>query len=206
MAGRLLTGIVLAALVGLVIGVAMARREWVERLLRPIMSFLLPIPPLIWTLIVYIWFEQGNPQKVGSYSVNIFIVAFAAALPAISTIWSGLKATFVQAAVQEKISLWKTIIPLSLPLTLSGLRIGLPRAIAALLAVEGYGYISGGISVVIFESKDVMDISFLMVIIATLAAIVLFLDKIVFQGLEWLVVRKRGMREVKVSVPPHTFF
>ena len=89
---------------------------------------LLPIPALAWSPILVLWFGLGN-------TTMIFITAFAAALPAISSTWTGVKTInpiWIRAAQSmnaEGMTLfWKVIFPGSLPFILSGIRIGLARA------------------------------------------------------------------------------
>jgi len=194
-AWRILVGMAIATVVGVTIGIGMGRISWFERLMVPILSMLLPIPALAWSPILVLWFGLGN-------TTMIFITAFAAALPAISSTWTGVKTVnpiWIRAATSmnaEKMTLfWKVIFPGSLPFILSGIRIGLARAWRAGVAGEMVAASDWGLGYSIFDSREDLDTAFMLVGIACIALVGFVMEKFIFEKIEKVTVVKWGMME-----------
>jgi NitT/TauT family transport system permease protein len=63
---RLGAGFLIAALIGVLLGIAMGRRQWVEDTLLPIVTFLYPIPGLAYAPLFVLWFGLGDaPTHLG---------------------------------------------------------------------------------------------------------------------------------------------
>ena len=192
-AWRILVGIAIAMVVGVGIGIAMGRVLWVEKLMNPYLSMLLPIPALAWSPIVLLWFGLGN-------TTMIFITAFAAALPAISSTWTGVKTVnpvWIRAAKSmnaEGMTLfWKVIFPGALPFIMSGFRLGLARAWRAGIAGEFVAASDWGLGYAIFDSREELDTAFMLVGVATIALVGFIMEKLMFEKIEKVTVVKWGM-------------
>ena len=194
-AWRIMIGMLIAGFVGIAIGIAMGRIGWFEKFMIPILSMLLPIPALAWSPILVLWFGLGN-------TTMIFITAFAAALPAISSTWTGVKTInpiWIRAAQSmnaEGMTLfWKVIFPGSLPFILSGIRIGLARAWRAGIAGEMVAASDWGLGYAIFDSREDLDTAFMLVGIAAIALVGFVMEKFIFEKFEKVTVVKWGMME-----------
>lgn len=192
-AWRILVGTLIATVVGISVGIAMGRILWVEKLMVPYLSMLLPIPALAWSPILVLWFGLGN-------TTMIFITAFAAALPAISATWTGVKTVnpiWIRAARSMNADgmtlFWKVIFPGSLPFVLSGIRIGLARAWRAGIAGEMVAASDWGLGYAIFDSREDLDTAFMLVGVATIAVVGFVMEKFMFEKLEKVTVVKWGM-------------
>jgi ABC-type nitrate/sulfonate/bicarbonate transport system permease component len=133
------TGIVIAF--GIIVGIAMGRNQWVENLISPTLRILLPIPAIGMVPILVVWLGTGN-QAV------IFIIALAATLPIIAATWDGAKATKPNPANPIQSLTDSETIPSGdgtfsalLPSVLSGIRIGLARGRAGVIAGEAFAKI-----------------------------------------------------------------
>ena len=194
-AWRIMVGMAIATVAGISIGIAMGRVAWFERLMVPILSMLLPIPALAWSPILVLWFGLGN-------TTMIFITAFAAALPAISSTWTGVKTVnpiWIRAArsmdARGMTLFWKVIFPGALPFILSGIRIGLARAWRAGIAGEIVAASDWGLGYSIFDSREDLDTAFMLVGIACIALVGFMMEKFIFEKLEKVTVVKWGMME-----------
>lgn len=192
-AWRILVGTAIATVIGIAVGIAMGRVLWFEKLMVPILSMLLPIPALAWSPILVLWFGLGN-------TTMIFITAFAAALPAISSTWTGVKTVspiWVRAArsmnAEGMTLFWKVIFPGALPFILSGIRIGLARAWRAGIAGEMVAASDWGLGYAIFDSREELDTAFMLVGIATIALVGFVMEKFMFEKIENITVVKWGM-------------
>lgn len=192
---RLPISFLIACVVGVTVGILMGRFAFWESFFVPILSVLLPIPALAWTPIAIIWFGFGT-QTV------IIITAFASFLPIAMAVWTGVKTVnpvWIRAAQSmnaDRMTIFRTVVlPGSLPMILSGLRIGLARAWRAGVGAEAFGGIRWGLSAGIFDAQEYLDISFMMVAIAVLGIFGYTLEKLLFQPIESRTVIRWGMME-----------
>ena len=192
---RLPLAFLLACVVGVSVGILMGRFAFWESFFVPIISVLLPIPALAWTPIAIIWFGLGN-QTI------IIITAFASFLPISMAVWTGVKTVnpvWIRAAQSmnaDRMTIFRTVVlPGSLPMILSGLRIGLARAWRAGVGAEAFGGIRWGLSAGIFDAQEYLDIAFMMVALAVLGIFGYALEKLLFQPIESRTVIRWGMME-----------
>jgi NitT/TauT family transport system permease protein len=194
-AWRLPFAFMIASLFGVTVGILMGRFAFWEGFFVPLLSVMLPIPALAWTPIAVIWFGNGD-QTV------ILVTAFASFLPIAMAVWTGVKTinpVWIRAAQSmnaEKMTIfWTVVLPGSLPMILSGMRIGLARAWRAGVGAEAFAGIRWGLSAGIFDAQEYLDTAFMMVAIAVLGIFGFLLEKVLFQPIESRTIIKWGMME-----------
>ncbi len=153
---RVFMGFLIAACLGIPLGILMGWSERLMALLTPFLEIFRPIPPLAWIPIAIIWFGIG----IASSAFIIFLGAF---FPILLNTISGIRsvdvhiveATKVLGARQRHILL-KVLAPGSLPSIWTGLRIGLGIAWMTLVAAEFTGVKSGyGLGYLIMVARDI---------------------------------------------------
>jgi len=181
-AWRLPLSFAFGAIIGIVIGILMGRYSFWEAFFVPLIAVLLPIPALAWTPIVVLWSGFGDGTVI--------------------IVWTGVKTVnpvWLRAAESmnaDKMTIFRTVVlPGSLPMVMSGLRIGLARAWRAGVAAEAFAGIRWGLSAGIFDAQEYLDIAFMMVAIAVLGLFGYVLEKVMFQPIENRTVIKWGMME-----------
>lgn len=194
-AWRLPLAFALGALVGIPIGILMGRYAFWESFFVPVLAVLLPIPALAWTPMAILWFGLGDITV-------IIIIAFASFLPVAMAVWTGVKTVnpvWIRAAQSmnaSKMTIFRTVVlPGSLPMIMSGMRIGLARAWRAGVGAEAFAGIRWGLSAGIFNAQEFLDIAFMMVAIAVLGLFGYALEKVLFQPIESRTVIRWGMME-----------
>jgi NitT/TauT family transport system permease protein/taurine transport system permease protein len=143
----MLSGFVVALVVGICLGVAMARFRIVDVAFGPLLSVLRPVPPPAWIPLAILWFGIGLAGKT-------FIVFVAAFVPVLVNTYVGCKETpreLVAAArtlgARNRVLLSDVVLPSALPVILTGVRISLGVAWATIVAAElvvaqeGFGYL-----------------------------------------------------------------
>jgi NitT/TauT family transport system permease protein len=190
---RLTAGFVLAALIGVTIGILMGRSRRAEDILLPLVSIGAPIPGLAYAPLVLLWFGTGNVPAV-------ILVAFVSAFPIIFNSWTGVKAVkdiwvrSAQAMGADDRRLFRhVILPGALPYIMTGLRLGLAQAWRILVAVEMLAAVPWGLGWLIFGAQEFLNTDVMMAGIAVIALIGLSLEKLVFQPLEEFTVVRWGM-------------
>jgi len=190
---RLLAGFGLAAVAGVVIGIAMGRSRRAEDIFLPLVSIGAPIPGLAYAPLFMLWFGLGNLPA-------ILLVGLVSAFPIIMNSWTGVKAVkeiWVRAAqgmgAEDRQLFRHVILPGALPYILTGLRIGLAQAWRILVAVEMLTAVPWGLGWMIFGAREFLNTDVMLAGIVVIGAIGLTLEKLVFQRIEDYTVVRWGM-------------
>jgi NitT/TauT family transport system permease protein len=190
---RLLLGFLLAAILGVAIGMAMGRYRFAEDLLLPLVAIGSPIPGLAYAPLFILWFGLGNVSAV-------LLVAVAAAFPAVVNTWTGVKAVkeiWIRAAegmgAPEHQVFRKVILPGALPYVLTGLRLALARAWRVLVAVEMLTSVPSGLGWLIFGAREFLNTDVMLAGIAVIGIVGVVLERVVFERLERFTVVRWGM-------------
>ncbi len=141
-----LTGLCLAIVTGVPLGLFMGWFKAFDRLVNPIFEVIRPIPPISWIPLTVLWMGIGLRAKA-------FIIFFSAFIPCLINAYTGIKLTnktLVNVARTSGASYFETFvkvgIPSAMPLTFSGIRVAVGNAWSTLVAAEmlassaGLGY------------------------------------------------------------------
>ena len=190
---RVLTGLALAIVIGLPLGILMARFKPVENFVLPLASALMPIPSLAWAPLFILWFNLGN-------TVAILIVFYAALFPMLLNTWTGVRAVnplWLRAAgamgADERALFWKVIIPGASPLIITGLRQSFLRAWIAVIGAEFLAASDWGLGWVIFDAKEFLNTSLMLASLAVIGFIGFVFERLVFGSIERATVLRWGM-------------
>jgi ABC-type nitrate/sulfonate/bicarbonate transport system permease component len=190
---RLLFGFFLSVLIGVPLGLAMGRSRRVEAFFLPLISVLMPIPPLAWGPLFILWFGLGDMS-------TILLVTFAASVPIASTVWTGVRSVnevWIRAAsimgVEGRAAFWKVILPGAMPSVLSALRLGMGRAWPALVSGEMIAGAGSGLGWMIFASRQFMSTDVMFVGIGVVGIIGLILERVLFQTIETRTLKRWGL-------------
>ena len=190
---RLLSGFVLAAVVGVALGILMGRSRRVEDIALPLVSIGAPIPGLAYAPLFLLWFGLGNVSAV-------LLVGFVAAFPIIFNSWTGVKAVkeiWLRSAqsmgADDRRMFRHVILPGALPFILTGMRLGLAQAWRILVAVEMLAAVPWGLGWLIFGARKFLNTDAMLAGIVVIAVIGILLEKLVFQKIENFTVVRWGM-------------
>ena len=190
---RVLFGLSLAVIVGLPLGILMARLRPVENFFLPLASALMPIPSLAWVPVFILWFGLGN-------TVAILIVFYAALFPMLLNTWTGVRAVnplWLRAAgamgADERALFWKVIIPGASPFIITGLRQAFLRAWIAVVGAEMLAASDWGLGWVIFDAKEFLNADVMLAALAVIGLIGFVFERLVFGSIERATVMRWGM-------------
>lgn len=145
---RVSTAWAISAIVGIPLGVLIARNLRAERLIDPVIELFRPISPLAWIPLAILWFGIGEAGK-------IFIIFIATFFPIILNTVDGIKrvdpvllrAGQVLGCSTSPELFFRVMLPAALPSILVGLRVSFGTGWAAIIAAElvaansGLGYL-----------------------------------------------------------------
>lgn len=187
---RIAGGFLLAVLIGVPIGLLMARNEVIYQIIDPFLQFIRPVPPLAYIPLLVLWFGIGEIPKV------LLILLGTVPVIIISTI-SGVRGTPVQ-RIRVAQSLGATrlqlfryaILPSALPEIFTGMRVGIGVAWTCLVAAELTGADAGLGWLVQIAGQD-LQVG--MVFVGIIAIGILgYLMEFLIRGIERLVVPWKG--------------
>jgi len=136
-------GFLVAIATGVPLGLLMGVSHRAEAVLNPAFLLVRPIPPLAWIPLAIVWLGLGDAAK-------ILVIWFAAFVPSVINTWTGVRGvdrTLIAAARVHGAGpwrlLWEVIIPGSLPMIFTGLRLSLQASWTTLVAAELVGAFFG---------------------------------------------------------------
>jgi NitT/TauT family transport system permease protein len=190
---RVLFGFALAMVVGIPIGILMARFRPVENFMLPLVSALMPIPSFALVPLFMLWFGIGN-------LTTIIIVFYAATFPMMFNTWSGvrsvnplwLRAAGAMGADEQKL-FWKVIIPGASPFIITGVRQSFIRAWIAVVGAEMIAASSWGLGWVIFDAKEFLNADIMLSSLVVIGMIGFLFERLVFGSIERATILKWGM-------------
>lgn len=139
----LLVGFVSASIIGIALGLAIGRYRYVDAATDWIVNALYATPLIAIIPLVILWFGLGDAAK-------LFIVTILAVFPVLINTASGVRnvpSALVDVgnafAANERQLFMKIILPAVLPYIMTGLRLGIGRAIIGMVAAEFFTAITG---------------------------------------------------------------
>jgi NitT/TauT family transport system permease protein len=169
---NLALGYAIAAVTGVLIGVAMARIRWLERALDPYVYAFLTAPTVVFVPIYFSLFGLSRWAIVAlivQYAVFIVVVNTITAVQTVDV--ELVEMARVYGARSEPVIVRKVLLRAALPLIAAGLRLGLGRAIKGmingeiLIAVVGLGGLSSAYGRA-FDPEGVLAILLVVIIVA----------------------------------------
>jgi len=136
-------GFLVAVATGVPLGVLMGWSRRAEALINPVFLVIRPIPPLAWIPLAILWLGLGDAAK-------IMVIWFAAFVPAVINTFTGVRG--IEPALVEAARMLGTprlrlvfelLVPASLPMIFTGLRLSLQASWTTLVAAELVGALTG---------------------------------------------------------------
>jgi len=190
---RVMFGFSLAVVVGLPLGILMARFQRIEHFCLPLVSALMPIPSFALVPLFMLWFGIGN-------LTTILIVFYAATFPMLFNTWSGVRSVnpiWLRAAgamgADEHSLFWKVIIPGASPFIITGMRQSFLRAWIAVVGAEMIAASDWGLGWVIFDAKEFLNTDIMLAALIVIGVIGFVFERMVFGSLERATVLRWGM-------------
>ncbi|MEE9614128.1 MAG: ABC transporter permease [Thermodesulfobacteriota bacterium] len=181
-AGRVLTGFVLSAAIGVPCGLIMGMSPFIRALFNPIISIIRPLPALSWIPLSMLWLGIGEEQK---YAI-VFMGCFASVLVYTTDATMRVDPILTRAARNLGAShsqvILHVVLPGALPNILSGLKVVLAIAWTCVISAEMVGA-NSGLGFRIWTAKEWSDTGQVLVGMLAISLTVLLLD-IVFKGAE----------------------
>jgi ABC-type nitrate/sulfonate/bicarbonate transport system permease component len=140
---RALTGFLIAAAGGIVLGMAMSRSIGVNWLFDPIISVGFPMPKIAFLPVVILWLGFYDLSKISMVVLDAIFPVVTATIAGIRGVERELIWSARNMGAKDRELLWQIIFPAALPQIMTGLQVALPIALIVAVVAEmmmgGYG-------------------------------------------------------------------
>lgn len=171
-----LVGFLLAALVGVPLGMGAGWSKWADRAFSPLISALNTTPRVALMPLLIVWFGLGFGSKV----VLVFLSAFFPIVVSMQTAMLNLDEQFRTVAraygAGPRQLFFTVALPASIPFLVNGLRQGVGRALLGIIAAEVFGG-SEGLGFLIMYSGQTFQVETVFVCVVLIATFGIALDR-----------------------------
>jgi NitT/TauT family transport system permease protein len=178
---RIAVGYAIGAVCGIVFGLVLGFSRWVDAVLTPIVYSIYPIPKIALLPLIILWLGIGETPKFTMIALGVFF-------PVVINTYSGVKNVdpiWIKAAVTFGSShlnvIRKVILPGSLPMIFSGLKLAAGTSLLLLVSAEMIAA-QQGLGSMILHYGNLMITTKLMVGVLILSLLGLLFNR----GLQWL--------------------
>lgn len=187
---RALIAFVLSLIIAIPLGFALGISPKSYKWLSPILSVMLPLPAVAWTPILLVVFGQGDKTIIIVCFLGAFFPVLYATIQGVRSV--NKQSVWVLRSMGGKHSqvFFKVLLPASLPILISGLKLGMAHSWRTLVAAEMLAALGAGLGYMIFAARSYMDVTTMFVGIAFLAIIGMAIEYGLFGTLEKMTIRK----------------
>jgi ABC-type nitrate/sulfonate/bicarbonate transport system permease component len=140
---RALAGFAIAAVLGIAIGLGMARNKAVNWFFDPIVSIGFPIPKIAFLPILTLWLGFFDTSKIVMIAFNTIFPVITATIAGVYSVEKEIIWSARNLGTGKHEMLWKILLPAAMPQIFTGLQVALPIAlivgILTEMAMGGYG-------------------------------------------------------------------
>lgn len=163
-------GFTTACIVGIVIGYFMGMHKWFDEIMDPWIATLYSIPIITVVPLIIIWFGIGMISKV----IVVFKITAVAIILNTAAGIKNLDPVWIELAKSLRLSTWETTykirFPGALPYIITGMRLGVGRALLGVVVAELMAA-NAGLGYMLRDSSETWDSPKLFVTVILLAAI-----------------------------------
>jgi NitT/TauT family transport system permease protein len=191
---RIAQGYAISAALGIPLGVALARGEMVRRALRPIVLGLQALPSICWLPLAILWFGLSEPAILFVVVMGSLLAIAIATQDAVAGVDPVLLRAAGTLGIRGPRFHLGVLLPAALPGILTGLKLGWSFAWRALMAGELL-FVAGGLGQLLQAGREVLDAAQVMGVMASIVAIGMTVDRVLFRIFELRVRQRWGLIE-----------
>ena len=140
---RALTGFLIAAFAGVLIGVAISRNTLARWFFDPIISVGFPMPKIAFLPVIMLWLGVFDVSKIAMVVFDAIFPVITATIIGIAGVDRHLIWSARNMGAGDRELLWQIVLPAALPQIMTGLQVALPIALIVAIVAEmlmgGYG-------------------------------------------------------------------
>lgn len=155
---RIIAGFGVAAITGILVGIAMGMSPLIARIVDPWIGALYPLPKISLIPLLIIWLGTGESYKIVISAVTAFFPVAISTYAAIRQVDSGLMKAARDLGANARQIQFNIVIPAALPGIFSGLQLGMGVTIIMIVAAEMIGGTSdSGMGYLLIHAGQVLE-------------------------------------------------
>lgn len=155
---RIIAGFGVAAVTGILVGIAMGMSPLIARIVDPWIGALYPLPKISLIPLLIIWLGTGESYKIVISAVTAFFPVAISTYAAIRQVDSGLMKAAKDLGANARQIQFNIVIPAALPGIFSGLQLGMGVTIIMVVAAEMIGGTSdSGMGYLLIHAGQVLE-------------------------------------------------
>src|SRR5205823_989864 len=193
---RMLIGYGISLLIGVPLGVALARVRWIEDTVGALVLGLQTLPSICWLPLALLWFGLND-------SAILFVIVIGSAMAVTLAVQDGVRnlPPVYQRAAQtmgvRRLALYtEVLLPASLPAILTGAKLGWSFAWRALMSGELL-FVSLGLGHMLEMGRELADMSQVVSVMLVIIGLGLLTDSCIFGWLEGRVRERWGLTNAR---------
>jgi ABC-type nitrate/sulfonate/bicarbonate transport system permease component len=133
---RTFVGFTLACLIGVGLGVAMARTRLARWFFDPIVSIGFPMPKVVFLPVVILWLGVFDVSKITMVTIEAIFPVVTATVLGIEGVGHELLWSARNMGAKDRELLWQVLLPAALPQIMTGVQVALPVALIVAIFTE----------------------------------------------------------------------
>jgi NitT/TauT family transport system permease protein len=192
--GRLAQGYLLAAALGLPLGVLLARIEGLRTALRPLVLGLQALPSICWLPLAILWFGLSEDAIVFVVVMGSLLAITIATEDGVAHVDPLLLRASGTLGIRGLRLYAGVLVPAALPGIVTGLKLGWSFAWRALMAGELL-FVAGGLGQLLQQGREVLDAAQVLGVMVCIVLVGAAVDQVLFRIVELRVRRRWGLLE-----------
>ena len=176
---RLAYAFVIAAFVGVSLGMLVAKSRFVYRFFDPLITVAMPVPGIAWAPIFILWLGFGNPTIISVGALAAFFPILYNTAAGVRSLDKKLIWSAESAGATQRTIFFKVYLPWSAAYVFTGLKLALARGWRTIIAVEMIAGTLLGLGYVIFDARDYLRPSIIYAGIVILAVTYFVIENII---------------------------
>ncbi|HVJ93428.1 MAG TPA: ABC transporter permease subunit, partial [Labilithrix sp.] len=188
---RLVVGYAMALMIGVPLGLVLARAPAIKRTLGPLLLGLSSVPSICWLPLAIVWFGLSEA------AIQV-VVVLGAALPvtlatesAVRQLPPSIERAARTMGARGTTLLFRVLLAAALPGILTGAKMGWTFALRSLMAGELL-FVSGGLGQLLETGRDLADTALVLGVVVVIIALSRASERLLFGPVERLVARRWG--------------
>jgi NitT/TauT family transport system permease protein len=180
---RIMVGFLLAAVIGITVGVVMGMSRIFERVADPWIAALYPLPKISLIPLLIIWLGTGEAYKIVISAVTAFFPIVMSTYAGVRQVDRGLVKAAEDLGASRRQAQLNVVLPAAIPTIFAGLQLGMGVTIILVVAAEMIGGSGqGGMGNLLIQAGQVMETE---KVFAALVMLTL-MGAVIMKGQQWL--------------------
>ena len=150
---RVYAGFLLAGLLGVALGIFLARSPLAYGLIGPVVEAVRPIPPIAWLPLIIIWFGIGEAARISVIFYGAVFPILLNTIHGVRSVENNLIRAALSLGASQRQIFYRVVLPAVFPSVVTGLRVGAGMAMFVLVAAELIAS-SSGLGYLILDSRE----------------------------------------------------